>query len=440
MQSNFDFIDTEIKNIRGFATKAEMRAKLDPRYACFQSRFTAETAVKWLYDVDHELRLPYNTMLGSLMTQPEFQRLVPIQAKRSLEVIRRYGNMAAHSDRAIPAQDAVICVHQLHNFLFWLNRTYFEVNIEAKFDSSIIPDGKTIQRKRAEIEKLAQEREEEQKKLEDRLEEERSSNKALEDEIKKLRAQVAANKAEAEQVTDTHDYTEEQTRKALIDVLLKEAGWHSGSKNFAEEYELDGVERNVDRTGKGFADYVLFDDNGLPLAVIEAKKTSKDARQGKHQAVDYANALEKKFNQRPVIFYTNGYDHYIWDDHFYPERKVQGFYKKDELQVLIERRKIRKSILNPEINKDTVERPYQTLAINAVTEHFEAKNQRRALVVMATGSGKTRTTIALVEVLQKANWAKRVLFLCDRDSLVRQAKTAFKNHLPNTPAVDFPPE
>ncbi len=445
IQSNFSFIDDELKQISEFAQKAELRGRLDTRYACFQSRLTAEIAVKWMYQVDEELFLPYNTMLGSLVKEACFQKLVPIAIKRSLEIIQKYGNLAAHSEHQIPAQDSVLVIKQLHSFLFWLNRTYFDPNLQSEFNDKLIPDaGAIAQTSKNQINELEQKHELEEQKLKVALEAEKADKETYqvklaqqEEEIKQLKEQIAAKKAEAESIPDTHDYSEDETRIALIDVLLREAGWRKGSANFKEEYELEGIERNKNASGKGYADYVLFDDNGLPLAVIEAKKTIIDAKAGKHQAVDYANALEKKFNQRPVIFYTNGYDIYIWDDKAYPERKVQGFYKKDELQLAIERRSSRKSILNPTINKKTVERPYQHLAIRAVAEHFAAKNQRKALLVMATGSGKTRLTIAMVEVLQKANWAKRILFLCDRNSLVRQAKKAFTSFLPNSPAVDL---
>ncbi|MDD2998792.1 MAG: DEAD/DEAH box helicase family protein [Candidatus Riflebacteria bacterium] len=444
-QSNFSFIDDKLKQIREFAQKAELRGRLDTRYACFQARLTAETALKWLFKYDKDLTIPYNTMLSSLINDAGFQRIAPIQVKRSLTIIQKYGNMAAHSEHSIQAQDTVLVVKQLHSFLFWLHRTYFDVKLQTEFNEKFIPDaGDIAKTSRNKILELEQRHEDEEKKLREAIEAEKEDKEALETkvasqeaEIAQLKAQIAAKKAEAEAVPDSHDYSEAEGRKLIIDVLLNEAGWHKGSANLKEEYELEGVDRNKNYTGTGFADYVLFDDNGLPLAVIEAKKTTVDAKVGKYQAYDYANAIEKKFKQRPIIFYTNGYEIFIWDDVFYPERKIQGFYKKDELQLAIERRKSRKSILNPAINRKTVERPYQHLAIRAVTEHFEAKNQRKALLVMATGSGKTRLTIALVEVLQKANWAKRVLFLCDRDSLVKQAKGAFTKFLPNSPAADL---
>jgi len=187
---------------------------------------------------------------------------------------------------------------------------------------------------------------------------------------------------------------------------------------------------------KGFADYVLWGDDGLPLAVVEAKKTQRDPNEGKHQAFLYAEALEAMYGQRPVIFYTNGFQHWIWDDHTYPARAIQGFYTKDELQLLVQRRTSRLSLRDVPVSPIIVERYYQRRCIANVSEAFEA-NHRKALVVMATGAGKTRTVIALSDVLIRANWAKRILFLADRVALVNQATNAFKAFLPESSPVNL---
>ena len=194
--------------------------------------------------------------------------------------------------------------------------------------------------------------------------------------------------------------------------------------------------KSTNPTGIGFADYVLWGNDGKPLAVIEAKKTMVDAKKGKQQAVLYANCLEQMFDQRPIIFYTNGYDTYLWDDLFYTDREVSGFYTKDELQLLIDRRLSRKDLRSFKIDTKIVERPYQFEAIKRVAENLAKDHQgqyvgtnRKSLLVMATGSGKTRTSAAIVDMLTKCNWAKRILFLADRNALVTQAKNAFKEHL-----------
>ncbi|WP_273382178.1 DEAD/DEAH box helicase family protein, partial [Symbiobacterium thermophilum] len=184
-------------------------------------------------------------------------------------------------------------------------------------------------------------------------------------------------------------------------------------------------------------DYVLWGTDGLPLAIVEAKKTRKDPKAGQQQAKLYADCLERQFGRRPVIFYTNGYEHWLWDDTMYPPRRVQGFYKRDELELLIQRRSTRKPLGEAPINTDIVNRYYQIRAIRRVGEAFERDKERKALLVMATGTGKTRTAIALVDLLMRCNWVKRVLFLADRLALVNQAVGAFKKHLPDAAPVNL---
>ena len=138
-----------------------------------------------------------------------------------------------------------------------------------------------------------------------------------------------------------------------------------------------------------------------------------------------------------MIFYTNGYEHWIWDDQMYPPRSVQGFYTKDELELIIQRRSSRRSLATAEIDKTIVERYYQERAIRRIAEAFEHQHERKALLVMATGAGKTRTVIALVDLLTRCNWAKRVLFLADRIALVNQAVGAFKTFLPSSSPVNL---
>src|SRR5207253_83157 len=183
--------------------------------------------------------------------------------------------------------------------------------------------------------------------------------------------------------------------------------------------------------GTGFVDYVLWGDEGKPLALVEAKRTRRDARVGQQQAKLYADCLEQQFGQRPVIFYSNGYEHWLWDDASYPPRPVQGFLTKAELELMIQRRASRKALADAPVNAKIVERYYQTRAIRRISEAFEKDRDRKALLVMATGAGKTRTVIALCDLLMRCNWAKRVLFLADRVALVNQAVGAFKTHLPD---------
>jgi len=260
-------------------------------------------------------------------------------------------------------------------------------------------------------------------------------------EIAALREQIRAAQA-AKTGVDEHDYLEAETRDLFIDVLLAEAGWPL-SDTRDREYEVSGMPvptgstREVPARGTGYVDYLLWGADGLPLAVVEAKRTSKSAQVGQQQAKLYADCLEQQFGRRPVIFYTNGYEHWIWDDAAgYPPREVQGFYTRDELELTIQRRRTRLPLTNAPINATIVERPYQRRAIKAIDDAFDRK-QREALLVMATGSGKTRTIIALVDQLMKNNWVKRVLFLADRTALVSQATNVFKAHLPAATTVNL---
>ena len=254
-----------------------------------------------------------------------------------------------------------------------------------------------------------------------------------ESELESLKQEIANLKKQNEAVEDIHDYKEADTRKYLIDVLLKEVGWNIDGQDWTE-YEVSGMPNNK---GVGFVDYVLWGDDGKPLALIEAKRTSVSPTKGKQQAKLYADCLEKEFDRRPVIFYSNGYNHWIWDDCTYPPREIEGFLKKDELERIIFRRTNRKSLDLVSPNQDIAGRTYQLEALKRIGETFDPKNGRKALLVMATGTGKTRTAIALVDILMRANWVKRVLFLADRNSLVRQAFRNFKSHLPTVTHVNL---
>ena len=243
-----------------------------------------------------------------------------------------------------------------------------------------------------------------------------------------------ANTKRPAAVPDTHDYNEAETRDRFIALLLKEASWTLDGPNDLE-YEVDGM---ANATGKGFVDYVLWGADGLPLALVEAKRTRQTVEAGRQQAELYADRLEARFGRRPIIFLSNGYEHWIWNDLAAPPRAIGGFSKADELELAIQRRTSRKPLAGTRLNLDIAgrNRPYQQRAIRAITQHFEA-GERTALLVMATGSGKTRTVIVLVDVLMRAGWVKRVLFLADRVSLVNQATGAFKAHLPDAAPVNL---
>jgi type I restriction enzyme R subunit len=348
-------------------------------------------------------------------------------------VINTLGNRAVHGQRAIPLDDALVAVRELFHVTYWLARTYGRAGRPAPglaFDPRALPKAAAAPRQTAEqLQRLEAGLRERDEKLAAVL----ADKATLDDELTWLRAEVAAAKKAAAAQPDTHDYSEAETRVYFIDLLLKEAGWPLDQSR-DREFEVRGM---PNEKGVGFVDYVLWGDDGKPLGLVEAKRTRRNARVGQQQAKLYADCLEKQFGQRPLIFYSNGYEHWLWDDTRYPPRAVQGFYKKVELELAIQRRGTRKPLAAGEIDAAIVARYYQTRGIRRIAEAFERDHERKALVVMATGAGKTRTVIALCDLLMRCNWAKRVLFLADRVALVNQAVNAFKRHLPDASPVNL---
>ena len=307
----------------------------------------------------------------------------------------------------------------------------FEIrSASATFDENAVP-ASDRQVARASINKLKELDAANQAKDEE-LRQEREKNARLQAELNAAQQKVAQQKAINTAIPDPHNYSEAETRARLIDVYLREAGWDPYGDGVREV----PVQPMPNPSKMGYADYVLWGDDGLPLAVVEAKKASVNLEKGKQQAKLYADALEAMFGRRPVIFYTNGYAIELWDDTHYPPRRVQGFYTKDQLELLIQRRQTAAHLSVVPINSAIVNRHYQQEAIRRGAAHLQAR-YRKALLVMATGTGKTRTTIALIDLLMRANWVKRVLFLADRKTLVRQAVKAFKTHLPASNPVNL---
>jgi type I restriction enzyme R subunit len=431
--SNFDFLGPAWVTVRDAATRAESLVKADPRGSCFYARRALEGMVHWLYEHDSSLKRPYDDSLSALLHEPTFRNGIGAARFAKARVIKDIGNQAVHSSKPVRQYDALNAVTELFHLTFWLARTYSRGNRPADglvFDQSLIPaaTGATPQ-------SLAQLKTLEAKLAvqDEALASAAATSKVSDEEIARLKAEIAATKARNDAVPDTHDYSEAHTRKFLIDLMLREAGWPLDQTR-DREYEVSGM---PNAEGKGFVDYVLWGDDGIPLALVEAKRTTKDPAIGKQQAKLYADCLETQFGRRPIVFYTNGYDHWLWDDSSYPPRSVQGFYKKDELELVQLRRSTRKSLGAAAINDAIVERYYQTRAIRRIGESFERDHVRKALVVMATGAGKTRTVIALADLLMRCNWAKRVLFLADRVALVNQSVGAFKTHLPSASPVNL---
>lgn len=416
--SNFGFLQDK-KTFSSFATacsEAEKAMQVSPATCAILSRRALELAVKWVYQFDNDVKIPYQNNLSSLIHDRHFLGIIDEELLPMLKYIVKLGNAAVHTNVAITRDEAVLSLHNLHQFISWIDYCYAEKYTAPDFDETLLY---TAEYKR--------ERPEE---LNDLYEKLSAKDKSLEDLRKQnegLRQQLTANRqAQQEDYSfQVDEISEFETRKRYIDLDLKLAGWEIG-KNVKVEYPVKGM---PNRASEGFVDYVLLGTNGKVLAVVEAKRTSRDAKVGRQQAKLYADCIEQAQQIRPIIYYTNGFETHIWHDD-YSARRTSGFYTQDELQLIIDRRTLKKPLINIEINEEITNRYYQKEAILAVCEAF-SHNQRKALLVMATGSGKTRTAISLVDVLTNHHWIKNVLFLADRKSLVKQAFRNFNTLLPN---------
>ena len=439
--SQFAFLEFDFSIVFVHASKAEKLALSDPRGACFYARLALETAVKWMYDSDPSLRSPYDDTLSALIHEPSFRKLAGNALVTKAKLIKDLGNRAVHdSRRNVSEQSSITALRELFHFWYWLVRTYAKgakPSAGIQFDANALQKTLTITASTVQqIKKMREDFDAREKALEHEKEARlatEAEREKLNEEIKRLQAEIAATKKANQAAPDTHDYNEEKTRDAFIDLLLHEAAWPLDQER-DREFPVTGMPNN---TGEGFVDYVLWGDDGKPLALVEAKRTKKDSRLGQQQGKLYADCLEEKFGRRPVIFLSNGYEHWLWDDALYPPRGVQGFLKKPELELLHQRRGTRKPLAKVKVDTDVAGRFYQTRAIRRVGEAFEKDHLRKSLLVMATGSGKTRTVIALADQLMRANWVKRVLFLADRIALVKQAHGAFKTHLPSAPSANL---
>lgn len=408
--TNFDFLtkDKQFDTFSGVAVAAEKILHIDTEASIINCRRAMEFAVKWMYSVDSCLVMPYQDTLVSLMNSEEFRDIVGTDIWRRMDFIRRMGNNAAHSGKKVTLEQATLCLENLYVFLDFVAYCYGEDYTEGSFNHELLKEQSAdvvpVDIPEIDLEALVAENEALKKELTARREEQQKTY-----------------------VPKPLDLSEYKTRKIYIDSMLQDSGWIEG-KNWLNEVELEGM---PNQSEIGYADYVLYDDCGKPLAVIEAKRTCKDVAVGRQQAKLYADLLEKKYGRRPVIFLTNGFDTRITDN-LYPERKCAAIYSKRDLEKLFNLQTMRTSLKHISVDQNIAGRYYQEAAIKAVCDSFDSeKNRRKALLVMATGSGKTRTVIALVKVLLEHGWIKNILFLADRNSLVTQAKRSFVNLLPD---------
>ena len=407
--TNFDIFaaDPQFEPFASVAVSAERILHIDPSACVLNCRRAMEFAVKWMYSVDKALVMPYQDTLVSLMNTEDFRDIVGADIWRRMDLIRRMGNNAAHTGKKITEEQAALCLENLYAFLDFVAYCYGENYTEGHFDPALLTQKSEVSA--APVQEVPE-----------------VELAALMAENAALKEELTARRTEQQQtyVPKPLDLSEYKTRKLYIDTMLTDAGWTEG-KDWLNEVELPGM---PNKSEVGYADYVLYGDDGRPLAVVEAKRTCVDVAKGRQQAKLYADLLEKKYHRRPVIFLTNGFETRITDN-IYPERKCAAIYSKRDLEKLFNLQTMRTSLKNVMVDQKIAGRYYQEGAIKAACDAF-ARNRRKALLVMATGSGKTRTVIALCDVLLQHGWVKNILFLADRNSLVTQAKRSFVNLLP----------
>ena len=419
---NFDFLNgrQEFSLFAASAVEAEKVFATSSAMCVIGCRKALELAVKWVYTVDNGIQAPYKDNLSALIHEYTFKKQLPPLLFGKIKGIVTFGNMAVHTGKTVPPAFAVQSLKSLFEFIQWVDYSYGSDYQVRTFDAQRIPKTHVS----LDMQKiLAQE----------------SLLGEKDAEIERLRQQLAeladkytgAKERNRQSRTITmEDLSEFSTRKIYIDAMLLGMDWEleGPDSDVSQEYEVEGMAGVPGQ--KGYADYVLWGRDGKPLAVVEAKKACKDPNTGRTQAKLYADCLELRFGQRPVMFTTNGFDTFFWDDKGGPQRKVSRIFSKTDLERIIERRTSRLPLESITISNAITDRYYQQAAIRSVCEEI-SRGVRKHLLVMATGTGKTRTAASLVDVLSRGHHITNVLFLADRTALVSQAKDDFKTYLPN---------
>ena len=357
--SNFSFLKAEWPSLYREAFRAEQRAVTEPVSSLTYSRRALEAAVYEVYGMER-LEMPYNTSLDSLLREPYFTRVLPGEYDSGVHIIRKYGNKGAHHGNRVTAEQATVSLTYLFAVLKWFAGRYSaEVpEMPPSFLESKIPTQAPTAAMRKQLEQAismglsleaqmaALQRKNEE--LEVQMAASQEARIQATAETAQLRQRIEQRAAERSIPVGTN-FTEAETRKHLIDAALFDAGWAPGGRlsgGYEAEHPITGMPRTTNPKGNGYVDYVLWDDNGLPLALIEAKRTSKDARTaGRHQAKLYADRLEAMYGRRPLIYLTNGYDIHFWDDAFYSAtRRVYGFLTRDEMRTAVARRTLRRDL------------------------------------------------------------------------------------------------
>lgn len=436
---NFEFLRAKRPELADLGGFSEQYVFTDTPGALVKLRMFAEALVKAVF-AHHRMQIGYQSNLNDLLNDPSFKSITPGVIQDKLHLLRVKGNHAAHGTLYPTTPEQVFgYIREAHDLARWFHLSIDAGRLEdipawQQLTPELVDSPLALKRQNKSV-------------LRKLLEQEALMAKLLEDlEVARAQARSTSRSEEetklilkqAQQAASVLEFSEEETRKKLIDDQLASAGWHVGANGqnttqVSQEFE---VLHQPTASGIGYADYVKWDEHGKPIGVLEVKKTSVDPELGRMQAKCYADGLEKMFGQRPVIFYSNGYEIFIWDDAKQePPRPLFGFYSPDSLQYCLFQTKERAKQLAQLSPKEAItDRLYQIEAIKRVAENFD-KRRRKALVVQATGTGKTRVAIALCELMIRAGWAKRILFLCDRKQLRKQAIDAFGDYLPTEPAI-----
>ena len=407
---NFDYLQKlGLNDLHKFCSSAEELQVSNPELSAVSARKALEYIVRALYLMKN-VEIPERASLFELVDCETFREFIGDErVMMSVHYVRKVGNNAAHNT-PVTKRESFFCLLNIYNVVAAILLKLRVIDSIAPFDDTLIP--KSPQAPIVTAPKVV----------------EVTAESTV---VKAASKEAVEDKTPVQEISI--DISEAETRKLYIDLMLKEAGWEvldtEGAIQPSKaciEVEVEGMPNNE---GVGYCDYVLFAANGLPLAVIEAKRTSVSPIKGKHQAELYADCLEKRYGIRPVIYYTNGFETYIIDGLGYPPRRLYAFHTESDLELLIQQRQ-RHDITDFSVKDNITDRHYQKMAIKSVCEHFNSKH-RRGLLVMATGTGKTRVSISLVDVLARNGWVKNVLFLADRIPLVSQAHKNFVKLLPH---------
>ncbi len=405
---NFDYLKDipELANLYEYCNTAELTQQSAPDTSALNARRALEWIVRAIYAMKG-IEVSPRTSLFELIDGEPFRAFVgDDRLMMAVHYIRKVGNKAAHLG-AVAKKESFFALLNIYNLTGAILVKLQVIADYKPFNNELIPASASIH--------IAP-------KEEPSPSEEFVSSVNIE------------SIPEAPVVPKETGLTEAETRRYYINMMLAEAGWDVLTDEGAIMPLKACIEVKVNpmpnNEGVGYADYVLFGANGKPLAVIEAKKTSVEPLKGRHQATLYADALEQMYGVRPVIYYTNGYKTEIIDGLGYPVRSVYGYHTAADLELLIQRRG-RHKITDLKIDDRITNREYQKRAIRSVCERLNNMH-RRTLLVMATGTGKTRVSISLTDVLLRNEWVKNVLFLADRTALVKQAAKNFAKLLPNT--------